>query len=320
MRSNDFIRLKSHVLNEGRISVKKKSVGALSYVNQDPMLLRFFADIIRGVGGSIRRELRFEGYGLAAYADPVLARALVFSGLPFGRKTRTNPPLDPYLRQNSELFHHHIKATLTEEGWCSLTITKSRTARFDIAWGRSIDITDKLSSDQVNVITNISEILKKRKIAIGYIKDYDLINRIILISPISFDQELYLLNSTHKEKNWPNGHPFKIHLSKIGRITASWEVHFTRPDLIDLIHDEYGMLPGTWKARRFENLYEAYRKFRGRRLTDEEIQEIRKVNEENPPEISVEWVSERVQELFPEDKGAKNLEKIRRMLGWKEDG
>jgi len=114
------------------------------------------------------------------------------------------------------------------------------------------------------------------------------------------------------------GRPTKIHFSKKGRITAYWEVHFTRPDLIELFHNEYGMLPGTWKARRFENLYEAYRTFRGRRLTDKEILEIRKVKDENPSELSVEWVSEKVQELFPEVEGARNLEKIRRMLGWKE--
>jgi len=318
MSSSDFVRLKSHVLNEGRISVKKKSVGTLSYVNQDPVLLRYFANVIKGLGGSIRKELTFEGYGLAAYANPVLARALDFSGLPFGRKTRTNPPLDSLLRQNPELFRYHIQATLVEEGWTSLTISPYRRACLYIAWGRSVDIMAQLSSEQVNTIKNITEILRKRKIAIGNIKDYDLLNNIIKNPPLLFNQELFILSSTHKKKGWPEGHPTKIHLSKKGRITAFWEIHFTRPNLIDLIHDEYGMLPGTWKARRFEKLYEAYRKFRGRRLTDDEILEIRRVKDENPPEISVEWVSEKVQELFPEAEGARNLEKIRRMLGWKE--
>jgi len=315
--SNDFVKLKSHVLNEGRISVKKKSVGALSYANQDPVLLWHFAEAIRRVRGTIR-ELAFQEHGLVTYANPVLARALVFSGLPSGRKTRTNPPLDPHLRQNPELFHYHIQATLTEEGWPSLTINHRR-AYFTIAWGRSVDIMDQLSSKQVNSIINITEVLKKRKIAIGNIIDYDLLNNINKNPPISFNREVLLLSSTHKAKDWPEGYPTKIHYSKEGRITAFWEIHITRPDLIDLIHDEYGMLPGTWKARRFENLYEAYKKFRGRKLTDEEILEIRKINEENPPEISVEWVSEKVRELFPEHKRARNLEKIRRMLGWKEN-
>ena len=79
------------------------------------------------------------------------------------------------------------------------------------------------------------------------------------------------------------------------------------------------MLPGTWKARRFERLYETYVKYRGRELTDEEIQEIRKVKEDNPPKITAEWIIAKMQELFPSVKWGGDLERIRRVLGRKEN-
>jgi len=99
--------------------------------------------------------------------------------------------------------------------------------------------------------------------------------------------------------------------------TVFWEIHFNSPELIDLIHDEYDMLPGTWKARRFENLYETYVKYRGKKLTDEEILEIRNIKEENPPKVSAEWISEKVRELFPSIEWGGDLERIKRMLGRK---
>jgi len=196
-----------------------------------------------------------------------------------------------------------------------LTISKSGRAYFDIAWGRSVDITDKLSEEQREKVRQLVEELGRRKIPARFVGGPEAWNIMQQNPPKSFVQETDLLNLAHKEIIWPGGYPTRIHLSKKDRITAFWEIHLTRPDLIDLIHDEYGMLPGTWKVRRFENLYDAYRKFRGRKLTDEEIREIRKIKEENQHKISVEWVSEKVQELFPDAQQARDLEKIRKMLG-----
>ena len=124
-----------------------------------------------------------------------------------------------------------------------------------------------------------------------------------------------MLIHNHKQEQWPSRFPTRVHLSKRDRITAFWEIHFTSPELIDLIHDEYGMLPGTWKAKRFENLYEAYRKYRGRRLTDEEILNVKKVIEENPSKITAEWISKKIQEMFPSVKWGGDLEWIRKKLG-----
>jgi len=319
MYSKGFINLKTHVLNEGRISPRKSKlhvVLTLGYSNQDPVLLKYFADAVKGAGGT-RGEPCLETYALVLYASSVLARALQVSGLPFGRKTRSNPSLDPLLSRDPELFRYHIQATLSEEGWCSLRI-KGRRARFDIAWGRSVDITDKLSKEQKEQIYRLIEEKGRRKISIKVIGNHDIRSIMESNPPTSFDQEVFLFSIFHKDKELSEGRPTKVHLSKEGRITAFWEIHFTRPDLIDLIHNEYGMLPGTWKAKRLENLYEIYRKYRGRKLTDEEIQKIGKAKEENPHKIPVIWISEKVQELFPGVKWGKDMESIRVKLGRKE--
>ena len=122
---------------------------------------------------------------------------------------------------------------------------------------------------------------------------------------------------SHREKQWYEGYPTSVRLSKEGRITAFWENHFTSPELIDLIHNEYGLLPNTWKARRYERLYEVYKRYRGKKLTDEEIQEVRNIRTENPPKVSAEWISEKMRELFPSVEWGGDIERIRRMLGRK---
>ena len=124
-------------------------ISTLSYSNQDPVLLKYFMDRVREIGGGT--EGPYLGTNaLVASGDPVLARALVASGLPPGKKTLSNPPLDALLRRDKESFKYHIQATLTEEGWFSLTIDRYRNINFPIAFGRSIDVTEKLSGGQIN--------------------------------------------------------------------------------------------------------------------------------------------------------------------------
>jgi len=315
MHSKEFIKLKSHVFNEGRIAFLKQFVGNVNYSNQDPVLLWYFTNIVKELGGDVTGPYLSKN-ALAINATPALARALNASGLSSGRKTRTDPSLDPLIKEGSELFKYHIRATLTEEGWCSLSI-QGRYVRFDIAWGRSVDITDKLSRNQIEGLRAIVERRNKRKIPIKKILDPNLQDIIWENPPRLFNEEVNLLNLTHKELRH-GGFPTRVHLSIEGRVTAFWEIHFTKREDIDLLHNEYGMLPNTWKAKRFENLYETYIKPRGGRLINHEIQEIRKVKEQNPPKVSAVWISEKMRELFPGVGWGGDIERIRRMLGRKE--
>jgi hypothetical protein len=126
-----------------------------------------------------------------------------------------------------------------------LTITKYRRVRFEIAWGRSVDITKELSKEQIEGINRIVEKLGKRKIPTGSLDDTELLDLITKYPPNLFHQELALLSLNHEHVKWPAAYPTKLHLSKEGRVTAFREIHIKRPELIELIHNQYGMLPGT---------------------------------------------------------------------------
>lgn len=303
--------MRTHILDEGANSPKHR----LKYSNQDPVLLKYFADAVREAGGIIIRKPHLRPGAMEIEANRVLGRALEASGLPRGRKTISNPSLDPMMEKDPKSKRYHIQAVLTEEGWHSLGVHKRR-AGFEIAWGRAVDITDELSSEQIKQLRQIEK-EHGRKIPIRSIEEPEILKTIKEKPPRLLHQELALLDTSHPEKEWPEEHPTRVHVSRGDRVTSFWEVHTLRSDLIDTIHDEYGMLPGTWKAERFEKLYEAYVKYRGRDLTDEDIREIRKIKEENPPDISAAWVSEKTQELFPGTKWAEDVERIRRMLGRK---
>ena len=76
------------------------------------------------------------------------------------------------------------------------------------------------------------------------------------------------------------------------------------------------MLEGTWKAQRFEKLYEIYRKHRGKRITRNVIDSINELKREMPAKISEEWIKDKLNKLFPEADWAKEMDNIRRMLKW----
>ncbi len=247
------------------------------------------------------------------FANSVLGRALEASGLPRGKKTVSNPSLDPQMARDSGMTCYHVQATLNEEGGFYLTVNKQRRAGLGIAWGRSVDITDGLASMQVDELRRIEE-EHGSKIPIRRITDPEILRAVKGLSPRLLDQELALLSNSHMDAKWPRETPTKVHVSRYGRVTTFWEVRTSRPHLIDIIHDEYGLLPGTWKAERFERLYQAYVKYRGRQLTDEEIQELRKIKEENPADISIDWISRKTQELFPDIEWGKDVDEIRRKI------
>ena len=309
MKSRAFVKAKTHILNEGWISPAHN----LAYNNQDPVLLKYFADAVAEAGGTITREPKLRGGAIEIASNSAIGRAVEASGLPRGRKTITNPSLDSLVASDPEAARYHLQATLAEEGWFSLGVHKGK-ARFEIAWGRSVDIMDRLQYEEVEQLRRMEE-EHGGKIPIRSIEDPEILKAIKEKPPRALDQELALLEASHPEEEWPKEFPTRVHVSKDNRATAFWEIHILRPDLLDTMHDEYGVLPGTWKAKRFEHLYEAYSEYRGKELTEEEIQGIRKVKEENPPDISVDWVSEKMQELFPRVEWGNDKDEIGRRLG-----
>ena len=152
MNSRDFVKVKTHILNEGWTSPAHN----LAYNNQDPVLLKYFANAVAGAGGTITREPKLREGAIEVASNSALGRAVEASGLRRGRKTVTNPSLDSLVASDPEAARYHLQATLAEEGWFSLGVHKGK-ARFEIAWGRSVDITDRLQYEEVEQLRRMEE-------------------------------------------------------------------------------------------------------------------------------------------------------------------
>ena len=124
-----------------------------------------------------------------------------------------------------------------------------------------------------------------------------------------------MLHKSHPKIEWPYSHLDGVRRRKSdGGFSARWTFKVERASAVDLLHKEYGMLPKTWKARRFDALYEVYARLRGARLMSQEIREIRKAKRSYPPKTQSWWIKEKMQELFPEAKWATDDARICRIL------
>ena len=247
--------------------------------------------------------------------NATIARILNKADIPYGRKTITNSSIDPKILANPELRKYHFQATLTEEGSSSLYITNKRRLRMSISWSRSIDITDKLTPQQKQ---KIKQLAKKRDIAYGEVKKkryHDIIEIILENRPRLLEQETSILEKIHKNiidlKVTPIK-PVSIHVSKDSRISVKWRIEFKSKKLIDLLCTEYGMLKETWKNQRLQKQYETYKKYRSRKLNNNEITKIKETLKEIPPKIPKKWIKTKINELFkphPSDFINKNTKK-----------
>ena len=159
---------------------------------------------------------------------------------------------------------------------------------------RTVDVTDILPRSFIDSIdygphaikdldTHIQELLTKK-------------------SPSMIMAEFVELNRRHRVLRppypWPHPRPDVLLKTKDDRVTVRWRIETRKHELIDLIHDCYGMLPGTWKAMVFEKLYCFYRDHRGRRLADYEVEELYRIREEFPWDVPEWWAREKLRELF----------------------
>lgn len=97
---------------------------------------------------------------------------------------------------------------------------------------------------------------------------------------------------------WRHPRPDILSKTKDDRVTVEWRLETRRHGLVDLVHDYYGMLPGTWKSMVFEKLYHFYKDYRGRRLTDHEVEELHRIKKEYPWKAPQEWIQQKTRELF----------------------
>ena len=150
-----------------------------------------------------------------------------------------------------------------------------------ISWSRSIDITDKLTPQQIQKIKQLTT-EKERKISKKLLKkrlnDKQLISAIYDNIPQLLLEEVAVLKASHREFSdlFPKLYLDRVHVSKSGRITVSWVFRTQNPKLIDLLCNEYGMLDGTWKAHLLKVNYTIYKMFRNKKINAKEKSQIEK--------------------------------------------
>jgi len=303
LKTPTLIKLKTHILNEGKITITKttKQLQA-NYVNKDPTLHKYVIELLKELEANVKEKPRWD-QSKGAYVtniDPTIARALIKTGLKPGKKTITNPTLDPEIYKNLQLRKYHFQATLTEEGTSSIYITKEKRLKMTIAWDRSIDITDKLTPQQIQKLKQlITE--KKRKIPIGKIKSkryFDILSIIVDNPPKLLVDEMKILNKVHSKTF--KIRPQKIHVSKDEHISVAWNIIFFDIKSLSLFYFEYGMLDNTWKSMRLKKQFELFRKYGRRKLSDEEINEIQEYLNQIPRRITNNWIKSATKKLFRE--------------------
>jgi len=253
LRSPTLIKLKTHILNEGTLRARKGHYEA-RYANQDPLLHTYVRQLLKELGKEPRTPPLPSKEAMITYINGTTARILHAAGIPLGPKTKTNPPLDPKIFKDPELRKYHIQTTLTEEGSTYLSMYKGRLL-MTISWSRSIDITDKLTEEERKFLEGM--ITKKdRKIPAGKVRHSKIYSKILQSCPMLLYDEVQAFYDAHRnlgKKALPKLYPKSIHVSKDGRVTVAWYASIYSPEVIDVIYHEYGMLPGTWKAKNFKN-------------------------------------------------------------------
>ena len=316
LKSPLLVKLKTHILNEGSLSLRWETIDRYKckYVNKDPVLHWYVIKLLKELGVENPNLPRYrqseDDYEININAT--ITRILRKIGVEPGHKTITNPSLDPRIFTDPELRKYHFQATLTEEGSSSLRIKDGKLI-MRITWGRSIDITDKLTPQQIKTIKQLvpppSSPNKRREIAVGKLLDKIqnpnlleyLTDLIETQQPNLFKSEIFLLSHFHgdvfKEKF---SYPARINVSKEDRITLLWQTYIEKPSMLNIIINEYGFLPGTWKAERLRRQLEIYRKYGNRKLNRKEVTEVEKLIDSIPDTVPKEWMMKKYHEFFEE--------------------
>ena len=312
LKSPTITKLLTHMINEGNISKRTKGkYPKATYDNKDPTLHVYIRKLLENLGVKYEKPPTYKKNAYTTNIDATTTRILVKAGLKPGKKTITNPTLPTPIYTNPQLRKYHIQTTLTEEGSSTVRISGKR-VKMEITWDRSIDITDKLTPKQKQTLKQILEKEKEKRIPIGKvkkkIKDKKIANSIIAIaygnSPKLVREETALLNKLHisdVKQKIVKSYPMRIQLSKDGRFTVAWRAYIANPKAIDLIVKKYGMLPNTWKEERLKKQYEIYLKYREKRLSDEEIKQVKKQIKSIPRRMPTQWRKQRFKELFEKD-------------------
>ena len=317
--SPKIVKLYTHALNEGSlIMFKSPTQTILRYVNQDPVLIRKFIDTVKEAGGWAK-ILPPQKPGFDVYTDSVTARIINAAGLPYGRKTITDPPLHPAILKNPKLAKHHLHITFLEEGYTTFSYAKDR-LQLIIGISRSKDITDHIPPQTLQKLLNY----KGQKVQPTEFFTRDFINQILLrYSPRALSSEFLLIGKLLEERFsvqlGPKIRISYLHISTDGNVTANYKLSMRSEEAIQLFKEIVLTEPlGTWKEYRFQKMLEIYEKYKGRKLTPEEKQEIK---QQTPPsKIPENWIITKARQLLAKEAPWVNDEqKIKIITQWYKD-
>ncbi len=289
LNNPSIFMLASHIINEGHMRTENKSI---EYYNKDPVLHFHFKNRVEEIGGSFSGPFEAKK-ALVSYADPLTGRLLNAIGVPYGSKTINQPFVD-FKRMSNDVWKYHVQTTLAEEGAFTLRVSDKRlTAKIKIM--RAVDVTDILPRSFI-------ESLDYGPTVVGEIRDKGILKLIAKYFPDLLIAEYHEFARRHRGQVnmylWHMPYLIRVQKSKDERVTAHWSFEVARSELIDLIYDYYGVLPSTWKSIAFEKRYQFYLEHRGKKLTENEIEELHQIEKQYPWEIPKQWINQKIKELF----------------------
>lgn len=105
-------------------------------------------------------------------------------------------------------------------------------------------------------------------------------------------------NNFPKEK-WPRIYMSEVYVTTENRLTTVWKFLTKSKTLGELFVKYYGYLPKTIKGEFFAKQYEFYEAHKGRKLTDEEYEEYKRLMKKYSfKRISKDIINKKMKELF----------------------
>jgi len=279
LSSPSLWKLATHVINEGSIP---KATSSVTYVNEDPVLHWYFKKQVEATGGTYSGpHPRKRGAVMDSYADATVSRKLHAIGVPYVKKTVNQPTID-LSRMDEDTWRYHVQTTLSEEGFGMFLLDRRKgTLEMLVGWGRSYDITKNVPQDLVESLRPGTYTLEKIR-DIGY----DLFKTVIECYPPFLMKEYRELQRRHSMEVplqlWPRPRPWALRVTKDGRLVSDWIFETTNRKLVTILHEYYGMLPGTWKAEAFDKRYDFYVAHLGKKLDDRALDELEEIKRRFP--------------------------------------
>jgi len=262
----EIYNLITHVINEG--SATRGKTPRVAYNNLDLSLHDRVVSLVEALGGRWGRRIGKDNVPETT-VDATTARILTKAGLVLGAKTTGQylQPLPAPIREDGALLRYHLSATFTGEGWPSLELKEGERPHFLVAYSRSVDITDRLPREYRDSMQ------KGEKLTAGKMPEE--IRLIIDEAPFPLlEDEVNILTKVIDEPVRVNF--VGLYKSEDEHVTMESRVVLRGSEALQKFREEIGFLPGSEVNRRFEEMWKIYQENKGKKLTREEIEELRK--------------------------------------------